>query len=106
MQRFHVSLCVDKRHFPQSRDYKGCSVLTVRGDGVVPGHEAVDGNLIDDVEQQEGHTGEAQRLQQTPCVAWKEENSSHSLSFKDSHVLFLPLMHWNTEEDLSGGLFF
>lgn len=35
----------------KSAYYKGCSVLTVEvgGDGV-PGHEAVDGNLIDDVE--------------------------------------------------------
>ncbi|MEQ2175964.1 hypothetical protein GOODEAATRI_023126, partial [Goodea atripinnis] len=53
-----------------SFDHKGCSVLTVEvgGDGV-PGQEAVDGNLIDDVQQQEGHTGEAEGPQQTPCVA-------------------------------------
>lgn len=51
-------------------DYKGCSVLTVEvgGDGAL-GHKAVDGNLIDDVEQQEGHTGEAEGPQQPPCVA-------------------------------------
>lgn len=62
----------NKPHELQSLHYKGRSVLTVevRGDGV-PGQEAVDGNLIDDVEQQEGHTGEAKGLQQTPCVAWR-----------------------------------
>lgn len=49
---------------------KVADILTVEvgGDGV-PGQEAVDGNLIDDVQQQEGHTGEAEGLQQTPCVA-------------------------------------
>lgn len=62
----------NKPHRLQSLHYKACSVLTVevRGDGVA-GQEAVDGNLIDDVEQQEGHTGEAEGLQQTPCVAWR-----------------------------------
>lgn len=54
-------------------------VLTVEvgGDGV-PGQEAVDGNLIDDVEQQEGHTGEAEGLQQTPCVAWRRRTATVS----------------------------
>lgn len=60
-------------------DHKGCSVLT--GEVGVDGfrcQEAVDGNLIDDVEQQEGHTGEAEGLQQTPCVAWRRRAATVS----------------------------
>ena len=78
----HFDFCIhNKPHYLQSLDYKGCSVLTVevRGDGV-PGQEAVDGNLIDDVEQQEGHTGEAEGLQQTPCVAWRRRTATVSSS--------------------------
>ena len=45
-------------------------VLTVEGGpDVLHGQEAVHGDLIDDVHQQEGHAGEAQGLQQPPCVA-------------------------------------
>lgn len=48
------------------------AALTVEvGRDGVPCQEAVDRNLIDDVEQQEGQTGEAEGLQQTPCVAWR-----------------------------------
>lgn len=48
------------------------AALTVEvGRDGVPCQEAADRNLIDDVEQQEGHTGEAEGLQQTPCVAWR-----------------------------------
>lgn len=48
------------------------AALTVEvGRDGVPCQEAVDRNLIDDVEQQEGHTGEAEGLQQTSCVAWR-----------------------------------
>lgn len=66
-------------HHSQSLDRKACSVLTVEvgGDGIA-GQEAVDGNLIDDVEQQEGHTGEAEGLQQTPCVAWRRRTATVS----------------------------
>lgn len=65
------------------------TALTVEvGRDGVPCQEAVDRNLIDDMEQQEGHTGEAEGLQQTPCVAWKRKRGGvggeqwvqHSLS--------------------------
>lgn len=55
----------------------GLLTVEVRGDGV-PCQEAVDGNLIDDVEQHEGHTGEAEGLQQTPCVAWRRRTATVS----------------------------
>lgn len=63
----------------QAQKLSTFSVLTVEvgGDGL-PGQEAVDGNLIDDVEQQEGHTGEAERLQQTPCVACRRRTATVS----------------------------
>lgn len=61
------------------RIYKGCCVLTVEvGGDRVPSQEAVDCNLIDDVEQQEGHTGEAEGLQQTPCVACRRRTATVS----------------------------
>lgn len=55
------------------------AVLTVEvwADGV-PGQEAVDCNLINDVQQQERHTGETQGLQQTPCVAWSKRRKGRS----------------------------
>lgn len=49
-------------------EHGGLLTVEVGGDGVA-GEQAVDGNLIDDVEQQKGQTGEAQRLEQTTCVA-------------------------------------
>lgn len=55
----------------------GLLTVEVRADGV-PCQETVDGNLIDDVEQQEGQTGEAEGLQQTPCVAWRRRTASVS----------------------------
>lgn len=63
-------------------EVSAAGVLTaeVGGDGV-PGQEAVDGNLIDDVDQQEGHTGEAEGLQQTPCVAWEVKKKKRTSIF-------------------------
>lgn len=70
---------ISTQHKLRSLDPGGCGVLTVevRVDGLSR-HEAVDGNLIDDVEQQEGHTGEAEGLQQTPCVAWRRRTATVS----------------------------
>lgn len=46
--------------------------LTVEpGIDVVSGQQTVDSDLVDDVEQKEGRTGETQRLQQAPRVACK-----------------------------------
>lgn len=57
------------------------AALTVEvGRDEVPCQEAVDRNLIDDVEQQEGHTGEAEGLQQTPCVAWRRRRKTRAVS--------------------------
>lgn len=42
--------------------------------------EAVDGDLIDNVKQQEGHAHEAQGLQQAPRVAWRTKKQKRSQS--------------------------
>lgn len=47
----------------------GGLTVEVGGDGVAR-QEAADADLVDDVEQQEGQTGEAERLQELPRVAW------------------------------------
>lgn len=55
----------------------GALTVEVWGDGV-PRQEAADCDLVDDVEQQEGHTCEAEGLQETPCVAWRSRRATVS----------------------------
>lgn len=55
----------------------GALTVEVWGDGV-PRQEAADCDLVDDVEQQEGHTGEAEGLQETPCEAWRSRRATVS----------------------------
>lgn len=51
--------------------------LTVEvGADAAPGQQAVDGDLVDDVQQQEGRAGDAQGLQQTPGVTWSRRTAS------------------------------
>lgn len=55
----------------------GGLTVEVGGDGVAR-QEAADADLVDDVEQQEGQTGEAERLQEPPCVAWRGRRAAVS----------------------------
>lgn len=55
----------------------GALTVEVWGDGV-PRQEAADCDLVDDVEQQEGHTGEAEGLQEAPCVACRSRRATVS----------------------------
>lgn len=58
----------------QSRS-RGKLTVEVRPDGPRR-QQAVDGDLVDDVDDEEGHAGEAQGLEQAPRVTWRR----HSIS--------------------------
>lgn len=90
---FYEKLCLisDQILKEKSKNKKKVGALTVEvwGDGV-PRQEAADCDLVDDVEQQEGHTGEAEGLQETPCVAWRSRRARVSPRW----ALCLDYWHW------------
>ena len=52
------------------------SLLTVEvGLNALSRQQTVDGDLVDNVQQQECHTGEAEGFQQAPRVAWGKNST-------------------------------